>query len=207
MKLYLIRHGQSETNLRGVFTGQYQAALTELGERDALRAGALLRGISFDKVYASDLVRAMRTAELALPGVEYETTPLLREYDLGELVLQSVADCRKKYAPDFDENRSKGDYTPYGGENAAMVRARFLAFLDGIRDKGYDRVAVFTHGGLLGVAFDALLGIESERRISKAADNGAVSVFGITADRATLLVWNCTGCLPDAPDDSVGKPI
>jgi broad specificity phosphatase PhoE len=205
MKLYLIRHGQSETNLKGLFTGQAQVRLTEQGERDALRAGELLRGISFDKVYASDLVRAMRTAELALPGVAYETTPLLREYDLGELVLQSVADCRVKYAPDFDENRSKGDYTPYGGENARMVGARFLTFLDGIRDKGYDRVAVFAHGGLIGVVFDVLLGAQG--RISKRVDNGSISVFSIEKDRTSLLLWNYTGCLPDAPDDGVGKPI
>ena len=205
MNLYFIRHGQSVTNLQGVFTGQADVPLTEEGCRDARRAGELLRGISFDRVYASDLSRAMRTAELALPGVAYETTPLLREYDLGELALQSVAACREKYAPDFTENQRNGNYLPYGGENVEMIHARIRAFLSSLPREGCERIAVFTHGGLINAAFDLLLGLRD--RCRRAMDNGAISVFRIEDGRASLLTWNCTGRLPDSGTDPSEKPI
>lgn len=205
MNLYLIRHGQSETNLSGVFTGQSQVNLTSTGEDDARRAGELLRGIHFDMVYTSDLVRAMRTAELALPGVDYETSSLLREYDLGELVGQKISACRTIYAPDFDANWKINNYRPYGGEDKAMVRARAEAFLAELRKTDFKTVAVFSHAGFIRVIFDVLLGIEDKAGGTEVS-NGAVSAFSVGRSNAALLLWNYTGRLPDA---SAGekKPI
>ena len=50
MKLYLIRHGQSETNLKMIHGGQLDVSLTQQGEKDAKSAGRLLEGISFSQV-------------------------------------------------------------------------------------------------------------------------------------------------------------
>ena len=206
MKLYLIRHGQSETNLKGLFTGQADVALTPSGEADARRAGEMLRCLRFDKVYASDLTRAMRTAELALPGVEYETSPLLREYDLGELVGQRISACRTIYAPDFEENWKKHDYTPYGGENADMVKARAKAFLDQLRQSEHQTVAVFAHAGFIRAIFDVLLGIPLKDGGTEVA-NGSISVFTVRKTSAALLLWNYTGRLPDEAEPALNKPI
>ena len=85
MKLYVIRHGESETNLSGCYTGHLQVPLTEKGIKEAESVHPFLSGINFDKIYSSDLIRAKRTAEAAIPGCVYEETPLLREVDLGEL--------------------------------------------------------------------------------------------------------------------------
>ena len=62
MFLYVIRHGESETNLSRHWTGWNDVNLTEKGRKDAERAGAMLQGIPFDQIYSSDLTRALHTA-------------------------------------------------------------------------------------------------------------------------------------------------
>ena len=82
MKLYMVRHGQSETNLSRCFTGWSQVNLTEQGIADAKRAGEYLKGISFDRIYSSDLIRAVQTAQNAIPGCVPVQLPCLREIGL-----------------------------------------------------------------------------------------------------------------------------
>ena len=66
MKLYLIRHGQSEGNVRQVFHGQFDYPLTAQGRQEALLCGEKLRDVPLTHCYASDLQRARDTAALAL---------------------------------------------------------------------------------------------------------------------------------------------
>ena len=86
MLVYLIRHGESQSNLDKIWSGWNDVPLTEKGKLDAKKAGEYLDGIKFDKIYSSDLSRAKNTAEIAIPGCEYEQTPLLREINVGEIV-------------------------------------------------------------------------------------------------------------------------
>ena len=144
MKLYVIRHGQSETNLKGCFTGWAQVNLTEQGIRDAQSIRPLLKNISFDKIYASDLRRAMKTAEEAIPGCCYETTPLLREVGMGSLELQP----RESVLPDMRKNNtSELGYAMYGGESREVFDQRVADFRKMVETLEYENVAVFTHWG------------------------------------------------------------
>lgn len=83
MRVYVIRHGESESNLKKIWSGQFDAKLTEKGKEDAKKVGEVLKGVSFDKIYTSDLSRAMDTAKIAIPDCSFETSPLLREVDMG----------------------------------------------------------------------------------------------------------------------------
>ena len=62
MKIYFMRHGESENNLNGRMTGWMDAPLTERGVEQARAASVKLRGITFDKVFSSDLVREIGRA-------------------------------------------------------------------------------------------------------------------------------------------------
>lgn len=64
--LVLFRHGQTEYNSRGLFTGLVDSPLTQKGEDQARLAGERLKGFVFDKVYSSSLSRAFNTAVIAL---------------------------------------------------------------------------------------------------------------------------------------------
>ena len=139
MKLYVIRHGESETNVKHVFSGWAQVALTEKGIEDAKGAKRLLSGIAFDKIYTSDLIRAKHTAELAIPECVYEETPLLREVNVGDLTGKPASAAQI----------SNLDFTPFNGENREMVRIRLQKFMQMLESSSYETVAAFSHAGCL----------------------------------------------------------
>ncbi len=191
MKLYLIRHGESENNLNQRWTGWHPAALTEKGREDARRAGALLKGIPFDKVYSSDLDRAVETCRLAL-GVEPEQTALLREINVGKLQNLPMDEAEKRYAEELKLARMAGGYAELGGESLEELHARLAKFLKMIEDQPYERVAAFCHNGTMLGMLDLVYGITLPR--GKAANrNGAITILEQQNGVWKLRMFNYTG--------------
>ena len=99
MRIWIVRHGESENNKKALWTGWFDAPLTDKGREDAKGAGKLLFGVNFDKVYSSDLSRAKETAEIAISGAKPIVTPLLREINVGSLAgnpLSVVSEEKRK---------------------------------------------------------------------------------------------------------------
>ncbi|MET9341539.1 phosphoglyceromutase [Nonomuraea sp. NPDC003804] len=84
--LVLVRHGESEWNVKGLFTGWVDAPLSPKGEEEARRGGELLveAGIRPDVVHTSVLNRAIRTANLALEAADLAWLPVIRSWRLNE---------------------------------------------------------------------------------------------------------------------------
>ncbi|MEU7900021.1 phosphoglyceromutase [Nonomuraea sp. NPDC049152] len=84
--LVLVRHGESEWNVKGLFTGWVDAPLSPKGEEEARRGGELLveAGIRPDVVHTSLLNRAIRTANLALDAADLAWLPVTRSWRLNE---------------------------------------------------------------------------------------------------------------------------
>jgi len=102
--LVLLRHGQSQWNLDNLFTGWWDAPLTELGEREARQGGELLleQGVLPDVVHTSLQTRAIRTAELALAACDRSWIPVRRHWRLnerhyGDLTGKDKAETAAKY--------------------------------------------------------------------------------------------------------------
>ena len=144
MRLYMIRHGQSMNNLSKCYTGWQQVELSPQGREEAREIRSALKSISFDKVYSSDLVRAIETQQLALPGVKAMQTPLLREVDVGNLAGKPIVECRKKY-PELQQKHS--GFAAYGGESYEVFYARLREFLKLLEADPVDSVAAFCHLG------------------------------------------------------------
>ena len=91
--IYLIRHGETEENARGIFQGQTPGTLSELGKMQAATLCEPLSQLHFDAVYCSDLQRCKDTAAIALKLTSYQPlyTPMLRERDMGNLVGKPIA--------------------------------------------------------------------------------------------------------------------
>ncbi len=85
-KLVLCRHGQSDWNLKNLFTGWHDVDLTEKGVQEAISAGKLLKelGYEFDIAYTSVLKRAIRTLWLMLDEMDLMWIPVVRDYRLNE---------------------------------------------------------------------------------------------------------------------------
>jgi 2,3-bisphosphoglycerate-dependent phosphoglycerate mutase len=84
--LVLVRHGQSTWNLENRFTGWKDVDLSELGEQEALEAGRLMaeEGLVFDVVHTSLLLRAIKTAQIALEAMGLHWLPVERHWRLNE---------------------------------------------------------------------------------------------------------------------------
>jgi len=84
--LILVRHGQSEWNLKNLFTGWTDVDLTEQGRAEALEAGKLLKegGYTFDIAYTSVLKRAIRTLNIVLDEMDLMWLPVIKSYKLNE---------------------------------------------------------------------------------------------------------------------------
>lgn len=132
--LVLMRHGESEWNKENRFTGFKDVDLSEKGVEEAKNAGVQLQSIAFDKVYTSTLMRAYKTAQLALDAAAQGHLSLikhddLRERDYGDLTGLNKDETRQKYG---DEQvhiwRRSYDVQPPGGESLADVVARVTPY-------------------------------------------------------------------------------
>ncbi|RCK67752.1 Phosphoglycerate mutase [Candida viswanathii] len=85
-KLVLVRHGQSEWNEKNLFTGWVDVRLSETGEKEAKRAGELIKeaGINVDILHTSKLSRAIQTADIALEAADQLYVPVKRSWRLNE---------------------------------------------------------------------------------------------------------------------------
>lgn len=153
MKVYVIRHGESVNNLEYKWTGHLDVNLTPKGYLDAKKAGEIIKNVNFNKVFSSDLKRAVETAKTALTNYEVETTPLLREINVGNLAGNPIDIIS------IEERRNAGvvGYAKWNGETKEEMRDRVFKFLKTLESLNLDTVAVFTHAGFLRTALDVVL--------------------------------------------------
>ena len=194
MKLYVIRHGQSEDNVARRHSGWAECSLTQQGMEDARKAGELLRGVKFEKVFSSDTRRARQTCALALPEMQdaVEYTPLIRETNVGSLTGMEVAECQRLWGEEYDSRRKARNFCPYGGENLAMHMERVREFLTIVQNGGWETAAAFSHGGSIHCMLDIVTGSVQDKT-EYPCSNGGVSVFTFENGTWSLTEWNRLG--------------
>ncbi|MGF9760685.1 2,3-bisphosphoglycerate-dependent phosphoglycerate mutase [Microvirga sp. 0TCS3.31] len=171
--LVLARHGQSEWNLKNLFTGWKDPGLTDLGVQEARKAGQRLKemGVQFDVAFTSDLSRAQRTCKLILeeigqPDLKTIANLALNERDYGDLAGLNKDDARARWGEEQVHLwRRSYDVPPPGGESLKDTVARVLPYY--IREilprvmRG-ERVLVAAHGNSLRALVMVLDGLTSE---------------------------------------------
>jgi 2,3-bisphosphoglycerate-dependent phosphoglycerate mutase len=171
--LVLARHGQSEWNLKNLFTGWKDPGLTDLGIEEARVAGRRLKemGVQFDVAFTSDLSRAQRTCKLILeeigqPDLKTIADQALNERDYGDLSGLNKDDARARWGEEqVHVWRRSYDVPPPGGESLKDTVARVLPYY--IREilprvmRG-ERVLVAAHGNSLRALVMVLDGLTSE---------------------------------------------
>ena len=152
MKLYFVRHGESEANLLREFSNRgFKHGLTERGLQQAGQLARDLRGTPFARIYTSPIKRAFQTAEILSEelGVPLEITPALREFDCGELEGKSDPESWAIYDRVFQQWQA-GNWAAHipGGESHFEIQARFIPFIKMLIQKYADQnVLLVGHGG------------------------------------------------------------
>ena len=152
-EIYLARHGNTAWTLSGQHTGLTDLPLTPGGERNALRLGERLKGMTFAKVFTSPLRRAARTCELAGFGALAETDRDLVEWDYGEyegLTTDQILQRR----PNWDLFR---DGCP-GGESPQQIGERADRVVQRVRAVA-GNVLLFSSGHFIRVLTARWLGL------------------------------------------------
>ncbi len=191
--LVLVRHGQSEWNLKNLFTGWKDPALTEKGVGEARAAGQRLKakGLRFDICFTSALSRAQKTLKLILEecgqtGLPETRDQALNERDYGELTGLNKDDARKKWGEEQVHIwRRSYDVPPPGGESLKDTLARSLPYyvhmiqphvLDG------KSVLVAAHGNSLRSLIMAIEGLTPEAILKRELDTGVPVVYKLRAN-------------------------
>lgn len=188
MKLYLIRHGESENNNKKMWTGWMDVNLTENGINQAKNVSKYIKDIKFDKVYSSDLKRTCQTCENAIPGCEYEKLEILREINVGDLQGRTFEYCNSTYGKALEEHKITGNYSSYGGENVEEFANRLHAFAEIALKSGAENVAAFSHGGFLKRFCDYIVGVKTDSHLMP-CHNCTIAVFEHNGKEWILHSW------------------
>jgi 2,3-bisphosphoglycerate-dependent phosphoglycerate mutase len=191
--LVLVRHGQSEWNLKNLFTGWRDVDLTDKGVAEARAAGRQLKalGLRFDVAYTSALVRAQRTMDLMLEELGQRSLQVIRdqalnERDYGDLSGLNKDDARKRWG---DEQvhvwRRSYDVAPPGGESLKDTAARVLPYY--IKDilprvlRG-ERVLMSAHGNSLRALVMVLDHLSPQEIVKREIATGVPLIYRLNAD-------------------------
>ena len=160
--LYLIRHGETDANVEGVWQGSTDSPLNERG---LAQARALARRLAQEQlpisvIYSSPLRRARQTAEIiaeTLDDIPIIFDPGLAEYHLGDWEGLTYEQLQKEKRL-WDRIAEDSDFSPPQGESPRQFAMRLLnSFQTIVQDNQGKTVAVVGHGGALATALSLIL--------------------------------------------------
>jgi 2,3-bisphosphoglycerate-dependent phosphoglycerate mutase len=191
--LVLVRHGQSDWNLKNLFTGWKDPDLSELGVAEAKEAGRKLKaqGFTFDIAFTSALTRAQHTLDLMLTELAQTSLPVtkhlaLNERDYGDLSGLNKDEARKKWG---EEQvliwRRSYDVPPPGGESLKDTLARTLPYY--VQEilpcvlRG-QRTLVAAHGNSLRALIMVLEKLSPENILKRELATGVPIIYRLNTD-------------------------
>lgn len=175
MDIILIRHGQTEDNVKRIFSTK-DTVLTEEGKEQIKRTKSFIDSLSFDRVYVSPYSRATETMEIL--GLDGQVEERIREVDFGafegltyEEILKNFPEEAKKWHEDFI------NFVVPEGESIKMAYERVTSFLEEISKKEEDVVLV-CHDGVIKIAlswvFDSV-----DYFFKFKVDNGSANIISL----------------------------
>lgn len=150
-KVFLVRHGQSEANLKGIFAGRTDLELSDLGRKQAEAVGKYLCDKDIDMIYSSPLKRAMSTAKPLSDLISKPVIPCdgIIEIYAGEWEAKEFSELSEKFPETYGLWLSDiGNSVCDGGESMAEVQQRMIKTISGLCEKEDGKIiALFAHAG------------------------------------------------------------
>ncbi|MGB2791467.1 MAG: histidine phosphatase family protein [Candidatus Moraniibacteriota bacterium] len=172
MKIYLIRHGESTSDTKQKYDGDYDDHLTERGMEEACLIASRLQGSGIEIVFSSSKIRAKETSEVIRNslGCTVEVVDDLAEQNIYGAYLELGKDQPEEEYRKLGEILVNRDNVIKGAETYADFRNRIIGSFSRITSDGYEVVAVVTHGGPIRCIFREILKHGEFKSIS----NGAI---------------------------------
>jgi len=161
MKLWLVRHGETEANVAGLYSGHAPTPLTPRGVAQARALGERLRLAPFDKVFCSELARTGTTADLLLGdrAIPRERHPALNEMFFGDWEMRHHRDLQREDAENYAAWCADWQHAaPTNGESFQNFARRVSEFIPTLTDcRHLDHLLIVGHQGVLSLLTALLL--------------------------------------------------
>ena len=198
VKLYVVRHGETEWSLSGQHTGSTDIPLTVHGEEEAKRLAPWLSGIHFSSVLCSPRQRAQRTCELAGLGALAQVEPDLAEWDYGDYEGLRTSEIAKEQPGwnIFADGCPNGELPDQVSDRADRLIGRLEA-LDG-------NVALFSHGHFSRVLAARWIGLAARGGQRLMLDTGSISILQDDPrhpENRVISLWNVVPATPGGPSN------
>ncbi len=200
MQLLIVRHGETAWNREGRIQGHRDSPLTDRGLAQARATAARLARERVDALYSSDLGRAQQTARevAARTALPIRTDEGLRERAFGILEGKTWAEIARDHPEDAGRITTVTSHAMPGGESLASFRERVLGTFRRIaREARAARIAVVTHGGVLGVLYREATGMALNAPRTYTTLNAGVNHFRWADDRWSIVRWGDADHLED----------
>ena len=190
-KLVIVRHGQSEWNLKNLFTGWVDVELTDKGREEAAAAGKKLSDIRFDIAFTSALKRAQNTLQLILENSNQTNVPVTKDERLNERHYGDLQGANKKEtAEKYGEEqvhiwRRSYDVAPPNGESLKDTRDRVLPYFESDIKPQLEagkNVIVAAHGNSLRALIMHLENLTPEEILQVEIPTGAPKLYELNSD-------------------------
>jgi len=195
MRQFLVRHGESVSNLEGRVQGQEDVELSPLGREQARRVADWARGVAastaIGEIWSSPLKRARETAAVIAEalGLPLELDEQLRELHAGIFQGHLWADLERTFPDEVARWRSGDvDYVIPCGESRAQLAARGRAVLESLAARATPGMIVVAHGGVLTAALGSMLGREHPL-LAAAAERPFTKLPALANCSVTQLAW------------------
>jgi alpha-ribazole phosphatase len=194
MRLWLVRHGETEANVAGLYSGHAPTPLTERGIAQAQTLGTLLRNVPVDNVLCSELERARHTTQLILAEreVPVRNMPELNEMFFGDWEMRHHRDLAREDAENYAVwCNDWQNATPTNGEGFQAFSRRVERFIAQLADyKACQNLLVVSHQGVLSVLIARLLSMPAAAMWHFRVEQGSWSAIDFCDDFAVLKVLN-----------------
>lgn len=179
MKIYLLRHGETEANKNKFYYGKLDVSLNEKGRAQAKSAGALLKNINFSSIYISERKRTKETAEIALgKSAEFIIDKRINEINFGEFEGKSYEEIQKKFPKEYQEwNNNWKEFVPPGGESYLQFYSRVESFMKELLNEDEKEVLIVTHGGVMRAIYCYVLDNNMNLYWKFGSKNGDLSII------------------------------
>lgn len=193
MKLWLVRHGETEANVAGLYSGHAPTPLTAKGQQQAQRLGEMLRQVPFDHALCSGLERTQHTARLLLGerNISLTANPLLNEMFFGDWEMRHHRDLQVEDKENYAAWCADWQHAaPTNGEDFPDFSRRVADFANELAHYPYQNLLIVSHQGVLSLLTARLLGMPTASMWHFRIDHGAWSVIDFTPEFTTLRVLN-----------------
>lgn len=195
MKIYLVRHGETDWNLRGMFYGWTDCDINEKGVEQAARLKNFFNQIEYDKIYSSDLLRAGHTAEIiaADQKIEIEKNSCFREIYFGDWEDKAGKYIRENHSDELNlwitgwKTRSLP-----GGESFQDFYRRVTEGLAKIIQENKGKtVVIVSHNGPMSAMLCYLTGVGPDGFWRFSLEQGCYSSALVSEKKTTIEKINC----------------